>query len=457
VSGGSSAYSSICDSRYVHFGIDDSYTGPERDHGKPWASNSLITNLVVFQDQLCAGIADATNPRDSARVFRLMEGQAWEDCGRIGGDDPTIVSVQSLIVHEGRLYAGTGRWDGVIAKGNFKDNPPPRSTRVYVYDSGKSWRDLGEVGKGSRVLCLGSYQGTLFAGIDSVGGGHLFRRDGERWVDCGAPDGRHLESLMPYEGRLYVATHGNIYRYEADGKFTRVGQELHAIIQIHSMHVHAGKLLAGTWPQGYVLRYVGSENWDIIGRLGLPPGKALINEINGLVYHNDKLYAGVLPLAELYRYEKDGQWDRLAQLGRRPDWAAEKVESWMRRTTLASFQGGLYAGTGSCRGRAADCDPEGTLGRVRSFGFGQLASFEEDLPTGWTHLAAVRREGVLELYVNGKRVARSLDQPERKLDLSTAAPLRLGFGDLTYFSGALSNVRLYRGALTEREIGALAR
>src|SRR5262245_3171809 len=41
LSGGSSAYSSICDSRHVHFGIDDSYAGPERDHGNPWASNSL--------------------------------------------------------------------------------------------------------------------------------------------------------------------------------------------------------------------------------------------------------------------------------------------------------------------------------------------------------------------------------------------------------------------------------
>ena len=43
------------------------------------------------------------------------------------------------------------------------------------------------------------------------------------------------------------------------------------------------------------------------------------------------------------------------------------------------------------------------------------------------------------------------------LDASTSAPLRLGFGDLTYFVGALSDVRLYQGALAEREIAALAR
>ena len=86
-----------------------------------------------------------------------------------------------------------------------------------------------------------------------------------------------------------------------------------------------------------------------------------------------------------------------------------------------------------------------------------MASFEDDLPAGWVHLAAVRRGGVLELYVNGKRAAKSLDQPYRVLDLSTAAPLRLGFGSLTYFAGALSDVRLYRGALSEPEIATLAR
>ena len=51
-------------------------------------------------------------------------------------------------------------WDWIRAYGKVEDQPPPRSTRVFVYEGGKVWRDLGEVGKGSRVLCLGSYKGT---------------------------------------------------------------------------------------------------------------------------------------------------------------------------------------------------------------------------------------------------------------------------------------------------------
>src|SRR5207244_10357889 len=102
------------------------------------------------QGRLYAGIADAAEPRDAARVFRLTEGQTWEDCGGIG-NDPTIASVQSMIVHDGRLYAGTGRWDWVIAKGNFKDNPPPRPTRVHVHE--RSEEHTSELQSPDHLVC----------------------------------------------------------------------------------------------------------------------------------------------------------------------------------------------------------------------------------------------------------------------------------------------------------------
>ena len=38
-----------------------------------------------------------------------------------------------------------------------------------------------------------------------------------------------------------------------------------------------GKILLGTWPQGYVLRHEGGEKWAKIGRLGLPEGPKLCN------------------------------------------------------------------------------------------------------------------------------------------------------------------------------------
>ena len=40
-------------------------------------------------------------------------------------------------------------------------------------------------------------------------------------------------------------------------------------------------------------------------------------------------------------------------------------------------------------------------------------------------------------------------------DLTVARPLRIGFGEQDYFTGRIREVRLYRRALTDREIGAL--
>lgn len=457
--GSSSAYSSICDSRHLHFGIDGGWAGPERDHGKPWPSNSLISNLIVYEGRLYASIAAAAAPADYARVFRLADDErSWEDCGRLGGDE-TIPSVMSMVVHDGKLYAGTGSWDWIRAFSKDDKHPAPRSTRVFVYEGGKTWRDLGEVGKGSRVLCLSSFAGSLYAGLDSVGGGKLFRLDQDRWVDCGSPDKRNLENLMPCYGALHVATHGNVYRYEGENKFTLLGKEPHGINQIHALHMYDGKLTAGTWPQGYILRHATNDKWEIMGRLGLPLGKdEEINETNDLEYHNGALYAGLLPLAELYRYERDGKWANLGQLGRRADFKNDRtnIASWMRLTAMASYRGRLFVGTGSCQGRAVDCDAEGTLGRVRSYTFGQMVSHEKDLPPGWIHVAAVRRGRTLELYVSGRPAARSGDQPPHSIDVDSDSPLRIGFGNLTHFAGALSDVRLYRGALSENEIAKLA-
>ena len=65
------------------------------------------------------------------------------------------------------------------------------------------------------------------------------------------------------------------------------------------------------------------------------------------------------------------------------------------------------------------------------------------------------RGTVLELYLNGKLVAKSLDAPDRPLDVTTVSPLRIGLGGLTYFAGASTCV--FIEALSELEIAALAR
>jgi hypothetical protein len=455
VAGSSPAYSAMSDSRHVHFGIDDGYLGPWRDHGRPWPSNSLISNLVAYQGDLYCGIADAERPEDRAHVFRFGGEQTWIDCGRLG-DDANHHSVMSMIVHQGKLVAGTGIWDWVQALGGLPGAPPPAPTHVYQYEGGTRWKDLGQVGNGSRVLCLASFHGDLYAGLDRIGGGRAFRYDGQAWIDCGAPDGKNFECLLPWGGTLYASTHGNIYEYLGEQSWKSIGAAPHDINQIHSMQVVGGELLLGTWPQGYVLRRDGDADWTRIGRLGLPEGPTLINEVMDLTVYNGKLYAGLIPLAEVYRYERDNDWTLLGSLAQRPDWSVDTTETWTRVTCLSTFQGRLFAGTGSCQGRALDAPVDPSLGRVHSIQAGQVVSHEHDIGGQWTHIAAVRRGRQLDLYVNGRLSATSTLRDGPAFDLANDAPLWIGFGAQNFFHGQMADLRWYEGALDTAEIEQLA-
>jgi len=463
VAGSSPAYCAMSDTRHVHFGIDDAYLSPWEDHGKPWPTNSLISSLIVFEGELYCGIADAERAEDKARMFRLAKDKktgksTWVDCGRLG-DDPNHHSVMSMIVHDGKLYAGTGIWDWVQALGGLKDAPPPGSTHVFVYEGGTRWRDLGEVGKGgSRVLTLASFNGDLYAGLDSAGQGHAYRYVNEKWVDCGAPDGKNFECFLPWGGTLYAGTHGNIYEYGGEQNWKRIGTAPHDINQIHSMQVFGGKLLLGTWPQGYVLRHGGGETWSPIGRLGLPenPKERPCNEVMDLTVYNGKLYAGLIPKAEVYRYESDGNWKVLGSLAQRPDWEEGVTATWVRITCVSAFQGRLFAGTGSCQGRSLDAPVDSSLGRVHSLQAGQVVSHEHDIGGEWTHIAAVRKGPSLELYVNGKLSASSQLREGAPFDLSNDVPLSIGFGAQNFFHGQIADVQLYDGALDTGAIETLA-
>lgn len=453
IAGSSPAYSAMSDTRHIHFGIDDGYVSEWKDHGKPWPSNSLISNLVTFEGNLYCGIADADRPADRAHVFRLQGDNDWIDCGRLG-NDANHHSVMSLLVHDGYLYAGTGIWDWEQALGEGKTAPAAAPTRVFRYEGGTTWRDMGQVGSGSRVLCLASFGGDLYAGLDRVGKGKAFRFDGKSWIDCGAPDGKNFECFLPWGGTLYASTHGNIYEYGGEKNWKLLGTAPHDINQIHSMQVFDGKVHLGTWPHGYVLRQKGDE-WERIGRLGLPEGTRLCNEVMDLVVYNGKLYAGLIPKAEVYRFEKDNDWTRLASLARRPDWEVENYPTWVRITCFSSFRGRLFAGTGSCQGRSLDAAADPSLGRVFSLQAGQVVSHERDIGGDWTHLAAVRRGRRLELYLNGRLTSSSELRDGAVFDLNNTNPLWIGFGAQNSFHGEMSDVRWYDGALDSAAIQKL--
>jgi len=100
----------------------------------------------------------------------------------------------------------------------------------------------------------------------------------------------------------------------------------------------------------------------------------------------------------------------------------------------------------------------GTLpsGKVWSLKAGEVVTLDRQLPAGWIHLAAVKGEDRLKLYLNGKLVATSEKFDSTAYNLSNKMPLKIGFGPHDYFNGRLSDARFYSGILTDQAVTNLS-
>ena len=156
----------------------------------------------------------------------------------------------------------------------------------------------------------------------------------------------------------------------------------------------------------------------------------------GMMVYNGKLYAGTLPTGSVYRYDGEDGWVSTGQLDTTPD------VIFHRAWTMAVYQGRLFCGTLPS-------------GNVLSLEAGKNVTHDHALPGGWHHLAAVRSEGALRLYVDGAPVATSAQFEATDYNLSTQEPLHIGFGAIGHFSGSLGDVRLYNRALSDTEVAAI--
>ena len=155
-----------------------------------------------------------------------------------------------------------------------------------------------------------------------------------------------------------------------------------------------------------------------------------------MVLYNQKMYAGSLPMANVWRMEDRG----FAFVGN----VDNTPTVFLRRAwSMAVYDGKLFVGTLPS-------------GHVRSVRAGTMVTWDRALPSGWRHLAAVRIQNRLKLYIDGKCVATSEAFHPADYDLTQNQRLTIGFGAHTYFDGAMSDLRLYNRALAEGEINTLA-
>ena len=467
----SGGYQSSGDDRHVYFGIDDDKLSKWRDCGRPSKTSNYVSNsLTVYQGKLYAAITDAKEEKDWCHVYRYEGGKTWVDCGRVGNGRTT--GVIPLIVHQGKLYAATTTYDWTrVFKGNYD------SSRVYCYEGGKNWRDYGQPGNSLRFNCIASYKGKLYVGGDR---GKLLpgekqwkgrpyqvyvHEGGTRWSVSGTfpaerPRNCYPHAMAVHDGRLFVG-YPTVYAF--DGKKweyvgTPVGltpKNLYPLLQVHSLEVYRGKLHAGMWPEARAVVYRGGENWEDRGRLG--DG----TEINAFTVYNGKLYGGAIPRAEVTRYDDDSSWASLKQFYSPKGWnpappataTSKQANEWTRVTSLTVYQGRMFAGIGSCTSSVLDA-PADVRGKVYSIEAGKCVSYDDDLGPGWKHIVAVREKDRIKLYVNGKIVATSSAFQPDDYDLSNNRPLRIGFGEMDYFSGKIREVRIFNRALDGKEIKA---
>jgi hypothetical protein len=468
----SGGYQSSGDDRHVYFGIDNDHLGEWQDHGRPSATSNYVANsLTVYKGHLYAANIDARDEADWQHVFRFAGGDQWIDCGRVGPKKTT--GVMGLIVHQGRLYAGTSTYDWTrVFSGDYE------AARVYRYEGGSTWTDCGGPGEMLRINCMATYGGKLYVGGDRglppkgetqwTGRPYrVFAYDGATaWKVAGSlpaerPKNCYPHAMAVHDGKLYVG-YPNVYSFDgrqwefAGMPIGATPVELKPHLQVHSLGVYRGRLLAGMWPEARVVEYQGGERWSDHGRLG--DG----TEINSLTVYNGQLYAGSIPRGEVSRYDGNGSWTSLRTFYSPPGWdpgsatapVREEINNWTRITSLTVHQGRLFASIGSCTSSVRDA-PADVRGKVFSLQAGQCVSYDEDLGPGWKQLIAMRAGGELRLYVAGKRVATSAKFEADDYDLSTGQPLRIGFGEHDYFTGRIREVRLYRRAISDQEIAAL--
>ena len=420
--------------RNILFGIDAGHVDPEwTDRGRP-GNCRYVKSLVVHDGDLYAATWES-GQGEVGHVYRYAGGTEWIDCGSPDRSN----AVTGLAVYEGKLYAGSEYYSGGGSALPLSPNTE-HGGRVFRYEGGTRWTDCGKVADVRSISGLAVYRGGLYAGTGSSGGWRdtprtrgMYRYEGDdKWTSCGCP-GTRIVHLGVHNGSLYGLSYdgGGFFRYGGPTEWTQMGP-VPDTSQVYSMAVHQGRIHVGTWPTGSVYRFDGPQKWTHVGQLGQE------KEVMGMAVYNGRLYAGTLPLAEVYRYDGGTTWVSTGRLEHTPD------VRYRRAWSMAVHDGMLFCGVLPS-------------GRVLSLEAGKSATYDRALTPGWHHLVAVREKDRLGLYIDGTRVAQSTVFDPTAYDLTTEAPLKIGFGQHDYFNGRMKDLRIYNRALGSDEISELGK
>lgn len=413
--------------RQLEFGIDNGTEPKWDDLGRPGGEASILPfSLANYRGELFAGTCEPGKD-GKGDVYALNKDRAWE---RIAV--PHLAnSVSSLAIFNEELYAGTAKYR-VAGSALAESENLNLGGQVFRLDPGtRGWISCGRLPNTEAIGGMTVYKGKLYASSLYKPAAFFRYEEGEKWTSLPTPNGKRTESLGVYNGYLWATGYdeGHIYRFDGESwtDLGNVGENT----QTYSFAIYEGRLHIGTWPSGKVFRLGDKDQWEDMGRLGQEL------EVMGMLVHNGKLYAGTLPLAEVYRYDGAQTWTKIKQLD-----TTENVK-YRRVWTMAQHAGKLVCGVLPS-------------GHVHALETGACTMSGVPVRAGWRHIAAVKQANFIQVFCDGTPYMTKREFHKEQFSLNNGQPLRIGGGSGDTLHGKLSDVRLYRGALTDAEIGRMA-
>ncbi len=172
-----------------------------------WTTNfERVSSMGVYNGQLYAGLGASTT---DAEVW-TWNGSAWS---KVGGDgvssswNTNYEQVESLLPYNGKLYAGLGN---STADAEIWEYNGTTWTQIGGDGIGSSWLD----GQYEQVKTMVVYNGKLYAGLgNTAGDGEIWELDNSTWSKIGgggtnsswaANTIETVQSFSTYKGKLYA-------------------------------------------------------------------------------------------------------------------------------------------------------------------------------------------------------------------------------------------------------------
>lgn len=83
---------------------------------------------------------------------------------------------------------------------------------------------------------------------------------------------------------------------------------------------------------------------------------------------------------------------------------------------------------------------------------GKNVTYDDDIGSRWRHLAVVREQDHLKLYLDGELRGTSTAFDPNDYDVANDKALLIGFGSRNYFKGAMDDLRIYKSKLSAEQI-----